>query len=53
MQNNSKVTIMVSIIKETHQPYYLLDDIRQAAQSGNFRYEGRKVNTDIRNQRGC
>lgn len=42
---------MVSTIKETHQPHYLLDDIRQATQRGNFRYEGRKVNTDIRNLR--
>ena len=40
---------MVSTIKETQQPHYLLDDIRQAAQRGNFRYDGRKVNTDIRN----
>lgn len=40
---------MVNTIKETHLPHYLLDDIRQAAHRDNFRYEGRKVNTDIRN----
>jgi|GEM_PF-658069 hypothetical protein len=34
---------------EEHQPCYLLDDIRQAAQNGKFRYDGRKVNSDIRN----
>lgn len=42
---------MVSVIKETYQPHYALDDIRQAAQRDKFLYEGRKVNTDIRNLR--
>ncbi len=39
---------MVSI-KESYQPRYSLDVIRQSAQKGSFRYDGRQVDRDIRN----
>lgn len=39
---------MVSI-KENYQPHYSLDVIRQSAQKGSFRYDGRQVDRDIRN----
>jgi hypothetical protein len=39
---------MVSI-KESYQPHYSLDAIRQSAQKGSFRYDGRQVDRDIRN----
>ncbi|WP_340124539.1 type II toxin-antitoxin system MqsR family toxin [Methylobacter svalbardensis] len=39
---------MVSI-KESYQPSYSLDVIRQSAQKGDFRYDGRQVDRDIRN----
>lgn len=34
---------------ESFRPAYLLDDIRAAADQHRVRYEGRKVNSDIRN----
>jgi hypothetical protein len=40
---------MVNDSKGLNYPSYALDDIRRAAQQGKFRYEGRKVNSDIRN----
>jgi hypothetical protein len=40
---------MVNNKDEHHQPFYSLDAIRLAAQNGSFRYDGRKVNSDIRN----
>jgi len=40
---------MVNDYKELYHPAYELNDIRQAAQQSKFRYEGRKVNVDIRN----
>ncbi|MEC4747450.1 type II toxin-antitoxin system MqsR family toxin [Methylomicrobium sp. Wu6] len=40
---------MVNEYKAAYHPAYELNDIRQSAQQGKFRYEGRKVNSDIRN----
>ena len=36
-------------IKESYQPNYSLNVIREFAQKGSFRYDGRQVDRDIRN----
>ena len=40
---------MVNKQKESFIPAYSLDDIRHATKQGKLRYDGRKVNADIRN----